>query len=1108
MITIPNYEIGKLAGRGGVAEVYLARHKLLDRTVAIKLISPANADDLADKRFLKEAKVVAGLRHPNIVSIYDVGVYENKYYIIMEYLEGGDLKQNIKRSLSVPQILKIMRQIASALAHAHDRGFVHRDIKSQNIMFRGDGTAVLTDFGIVKDLSTDSGYTMDGTSIGTPHYMSPEQVQGTGEVDWRTDLYSLGATLYEMLTGTVPYNADSPVAVALKHIKDPVPELPEAFAEFQPLIDKLMAKKPGDRFQSAHELLHALSALDGEPVSAETMVLRHGPGKKIRLANIFTGVLIGCVLVGLIMLVQPHIASFISGPPQTADAPALKSTAPEKTASAEQAPPAPKPPAKEKTELSRSGDLDSDRLTDLITAKNYSQTLDYISQSRQNLPNADSDLLRKADKSLAAGQYMNAGDIFNTILSADNKNLSAILGSLYVALKKQQSVMTAEPPDIAEFESLMAVLNKAIINSGGDSGTPYFRILKINAVETVYDIARRRLAQQNLAQAAAWAAMGVQNAPDHLRLRKLENLVQAEIRLADNRLTQPDGDSALYYYQQVLKLDPQDSGAEQGLKKIIAHYETMARAALEENNLDIAMEQVRKARSIPAPDPAANSELAQLEWLIQGDIYAARGQFTIPEGSNARHYYQKILTQNPQNKAAAQRMATMPLRIALFKIQQENSLSEKLPDYTALFERLDAMKTEPDKEKTDGFQRLVLRQIQEDITHQKQLKRPIPKDFVTLVDRRFPDETGVADAQYDIFVALGDESRSAAQKTEYYLNALKLNPSLSPARKKIAVTAREMEAAGNSESADTLLQQALEIVPKDDALTKIHQTLKKRRDTTAELFTLVLKIRQLPSLETKMELYETLFAKLETAEKTQGAKNLETLKKDIASQITADIAARKNLGQPLPLEFTALLRHHFPEISDAAARAQYDIFIKIGDQQPEYAKKTDAYLKALVLAPERETARKKIEQLVVNLEKNGKNAAAVAVLEQAMAARPNDLIFSELFEKIKQSVAIYPTDAGCGRERSISQAVVSIENLNLCIEYRNLPQHSVVTLTVSQSNAQAMEVPVILIGRSGTMPVNMPAPVEGFSTGEYQITVRQNNKTVAENRIQIIPKRR
>src|SRR6056297_837669 len=265
MIEIPNYEIGKLDGEGGVAEVYLATHKLLERVVAIKIISPAKAGELADKRFLKEARVVAGLRHPNIVSIYDVGVLENKYYIIMEYLEGGDLKQTVKKGVSAAQSVDILRQVASALAHAHHKGFIHRDIKSQNIMFRKDGTPVLTDFGIVKDLSADTACTIDGTSLGTPHYMSPEQAQGSANIDWRTDLYSLGVTFYEMLTGSVPYEADSAVSVALRHIQDPVPRLPGELASYQFIIDRLMAKKPGKRYQSAHELLSALDKVPDAP---------------------------------------------------------------------------------------------------------------------------------------------------------------------------------------------------------------------------------------------------------------------------------------------------------------------------------------------------------------------------------------------------------------------------------------------------------------------------------------------------------------------------------------------------------------------------------------------------------------------------------------------------------------------------------------------------------------------------------------------------------------------------------------------------------------------------------------------------------------------------
>jgi len=307
MIKIPNYEIGKLAGRGGVAEVYLATHTLLDRTVAIKLISPAKSDELSDKRFLKEAKVVARLRQSNIISIYDVGILDGKYYIIMEYLEGGDLKQRIKQVLTVEQSLKILRQITLAIAHAHDKGFIHRDIKSQNIMFRADGTAVLTDFGIVKDLTAESGYTVDGTSIGTPHYMSPEQALGSEKIDWRTDLYSLGVTFYEMLTGSVPYFADSVIAVALKHINDPVPQLPEKFARFQPIIDKLMAKKPEDRFQSAHYLLREIDKLEGKDLLAETIEQKVKPVQKINPVRILLAVLAVCLISGVVFISHPYL---------------------------------------------------------------------------------------------------------------------------------------------------------------------------------------------------------------------------------------------------------------------------------------------------------------------------------------------------------------------------------------------------------------------------------------------------------------------------------------------------------------------------------------------------------------------------------------------------------------------------------------------------------------------------------------------------------------------------------------------------------------------------------------------------------------------------------
>ncbi|MFP4531822.1 MAG: serine/threonine-protein kinase [Desulfobacterales bacterium] len=430
MIELPNYEIGKLAGRGGVAEVYLATHKLLDRTVAIKLISPAKAGDLADKRFLKEARVVAGLRHPNIVSIYDVGVLENKYYIIMEFLEGGDLKQHIKKGVSPARSVEILKQMGSALAYAHDKGFIHRDIKPQNIMFRGDGTTVLTDFGIVKDLTAETGYTLDGTSIGTPHYMSPEQAQGSSEIDYRTDLYSLGVTFYEMLTGAVPYQADSPVAVALKHIKDPVPQLPDHLSRYQAIIDRLMAKKPDMRFQSAHELIKALDQLDHwvsgdtptEPIEYTERTAFKPRKSKVRIRPGFLIAVIGAagMLAGLLVFAPPYIAKLMDGQPAdqaesveaTASSPSGEASAPATDSAKSESPPetAAKRPQRAAEEASEPSKLQAEDgaedafarepLTRAIGNRNYSAALNQIQEIRSELSASDNELLQKADNFL------------------------------------------------------------------------------------------------------------------------------------------------------------------------------------------------------------------------------------------------------------------------------------------------------------------------------------------------------------------------------------------------------------------------------------------------------------------------------------------------------------------------------------------------------------------------------------------------------------------------------------------------------------------------------------------------------------------------------------
>ncbi|HEY2346558.1 MAG TPA: serine/threonine-protein kinase [Xanthomonadaceae bacterium] len=250
-IAIPGYKILRPIGEGGMASVFLAVQESLDREVALKVMAPAlAANSEFTERFLKEGRITAKLQHQNLVTVYDIGSHGNVYYLAAEYIPGGTLKERITEGgLSVGEILDIVVEMARGLDFAHQKGFVHRDVKPGNILFRKDGSVVLADFGIAKAMDSSSSSTVAGASIGTPDYMSPEQARAE-PVDGRSDLYSLGTVLYEMLTGAPPYQAADPFTVALMHVTQPVPQLPPEFAWMQPLIDRTMNKNPAERVQT------------------------------------------------------------------------------------------------------------------------------------------------------------------------------------------------------------------------------------------------------------------------------------------------------------------------------------------------------------------------------------------------------------------------------------------------------------------------------------------------------------------------------------------------------------------------------------------------------------------------------------------------------------------------------------------------------------------------------------------------------------------------------------------------------------------------------------------------------------------------------------------
>lgn len=262
MIEIPGYRILRQLGRGGMATVYLATQESVEREVALKVMAPALLlDENFGERFLREARIAAKLHHRHVVGVHDVGRAGDFHYIAMEYLGGGAVQTKDGSTRDVRFALRVAREIATALNYAQEKGFVHRDVKPDNILLREDGSAVLTDFGIARACDSSLRMTRTGAIVGTPHYMSPEQARGR-PIDGRADLYSLGIVLYEMLVGRVPYHADDSLAVGIKHITEPVPQLPRSLEALQPLLDRLLAKEPEDRFQTGNEVAAAIAELE------------------------------------------------------------------------------------------------------------------------------------------------------------------------------------------------------------------------------------------------------------------------------------------------------------------------------------------------------------------------------------------------------------------------------------------------------------------------------------------------------------------------------------------------------------------------------------------------------------------------------------------------------------------------------------------------------------------------------------------------------------------------------------------------------------------------------------------------------------------------------
>jgi serine/threonine-protein kinase len=280
------YELVDLVGSGGMSSVYCAFDTLLERNVALKILHEQyTTDEEYVERFRREARAVAQLSHPNIVTVIDRGERDGKQFIVFELVDGENLKELVERGgpLPVRRALEVGLDVARALAFAHNQGLVHRDVKPQNVLLTQDGHAKVTDFGIVRSLGV-AGNTETGTVLGTSHYIAPEQARGE-HVDAQTDVYSFGVVLFELLTGEVPYGGESFLGVAMRHVNDPVPSVlerrPDTPLRLGSLVERCMAKTPGDRPRSMDvvvaELEACLAELDAKGGEESTMIVKAPP---------------------------------------------------------------------------------------------------------------------------------------------------------------------------------------------------------------------------------------------------------------------------------------------------------------------------------------------------------------------------------------------------------------------------------------------------------------------------------------------------------------------------------------------------------------------------------------------------------------------------------------------------------------------------------------------------------------------------------------------------------------------------------------------------------------------------------------------------------------
>jgi serine/threonine-protein kinase PpkA len=624
-ITIPGYKIEHIIAEGGTSSVYLAIQESLQRHVAIKLLRKFdNPEQLT--RFLNEGQIIASLNHRNVINIHDIGVTDGgRPYITMEYLEGGDLDARIPNKVDPKDALRWLEAIGNCLEFVHRKGIIHRDIKPGNILFHKDGTPILTDFGTAKQQESDAKLTLEGFALGSPYYISPEQATSK-KLDGRTDIYSLGVVLYEMLTGNKPYKRDSHIETIAAHLSEPIPDLPPELVRYHTLIKKMMAKSPDDRFACAAEMVRVVQQLrkavnqarrmtwipTGTAASAMDMlhVVRQLPETVRRSASmarlstaaagfttavvsytrqirlpiknaqpttwVFAAAVAAILGIGGTLLLRPSITPDYNTPQTTAGMTVSHGAVAEGS------------PDTLATRVHEPGDSVPE--TAATADRNAHQTPPDMTTSEGAAP-ASAAVITAAPSEELTAPVKEAPSPANT----HEQRIANLLSRAATAVKEYR---LTTPKQNNAFDYYQQVLEVQPRHKQALKG--------INSIADAYaDLAEKKLGQFDYTAAGMYVQRGLTIQPDNSRLLALQKkadirtiLAQAGTALKQHRLTEPKNDNAYDYYKQVLELQPQHKKALEGITSIANAYADLAEAKLDKFDYEAAKAYVNKGLTV------------------------------------------------------------------------------------------------------------------------------------------------------------------------------------------------------------------------------------------------------------------------------------------------------------------------------------------------------------------------------------------------------------------------------------------------------------------------------------------------------------------------------